>query len=132
MSDSDHEMVAPDFTARHKTGLILGPVVFFGMLAMSPPDGLSVAGWHTAATALLIAIWWVSEAIPLSVTAFLPILVFPVLGVTSVRDAATPYMHPIILLMIGGFMIALGMQRWNLHKRIALNIVARSLFRKGA
>lgn len=123
MSDSDQTTV--EFNTRHKTGLILGPVVFFGMLAMSPPEGLSVAGWHTAATALLIAIWWVSEAIPLSVTALLPILIFPILGVSSVRDVAAPYMHPIVLLLVGGFMIALGMQRWNLHKRIALNIVAR-------
>lgn len=114
-----------NLTLRHKIGLILGPVVFFSMVFSNPPDGLSTAGWYTAATALLIAIWWVSEAIPLSVTAFLPILLFPVLGISSVRDTAVPYMHPIILLLIGGFMIALGMQRWGLHKRIALNIVAR-------
>lgn len=125
MTDAAHQPEPRDLTPRHKIGLVLGPVVFFAMLLSSPPEGLSTAGWYTAATALLIAIWWVSEAIPLSVTALLPVLIFPILGVSSARDTAAPYMHPIILLMIGGFMIALGMQRWGLHKRIALNIVAR-------
>jgi sodium-dependent dicarboxylate transporter 2/3/5 len=72
-----------------------------------------------------MAVWWISEAIPLSATALVPLVAFPLLGVLSVREAAVPYANPVILLMVGGFILALGMQRWNLHKRIALGIVAR-------
>ena len=112
------------FSTRHAVGLVLGAAAFFAIELSPVPDGLSVEGWRAAAIAALIAIWWVTEAIPLSATALLPLLLFPVLDVMPIRDAAVPYANPIIFLMLGGFIIALGMQRWNLHRRIALSLVS--------
>ncbi len=106
-------------------GLVAG-VAGFGVLQGLPaPAGLSAAGWDTAAVAFWMAAWWVTEAIPLSATALLPVVLLPLLGIAPVRDAAIPYANPIILLMLSGFLLALGMQRWGLHKRIALQLVSR-------
>jgi sodium-dependent dicarboxylate transporter 2/3/5 len=109
---------------RQSIGLVLGLVAFAIIEASPIPEGLSPAGWHVAAVAAIVAIWWVTEAIPLSATALLPLVLFPLLGVTTINDAAAPYANRVIFLMVGGFVIALGMQRWNLHRRIALNLVA--------
>jgi sodium-dependent dicarboxylate transporter 2/3/5 len=76
-----------------------------------------------AACALLMAVWWLTEAIPLAVTALLPLLLFPFFGLMTARDAALPYADPNVFLFMGGFMIAIAMQRHNLHKRIALTII---------
>jgi sodium-dependent dicarboxylate transporter 2/3/5 len=73
-----------------------------------------------------MAIWWATEAIPVPVTAFLPIVIFEPLGITSLRDAAAPYANPIIYLFLGGFLMALALERWNLHRRIALAILDRT------
>jgi sodium-dependent dicarboxylate transporter 2/3/5 len=89
------------------------------------PESLSSAGRATSAVGLWMAIWWLSEAIPLPATALLPIALFPLLGVSSMRDAASPYAHKLIFLFMGGFMIAGAMQRWNLHRRVALWTVLR-------
>jgi sodium-dependent dicarboxylate transporter 2/3/5 len=107
-------------------GLGLGAATFVVMQLAHAPEGLAPAGWDCAAIAMLIAIWWVTEAIPLSATALIPLLLFPVLGVASIRDAAIPYANPVIFLMLGGFILALGMQRWNLHRRIALYLVSKA------
>ncbi len=105
-------------------GFLGGLFLFFLMLLSSPPEGLSIEGWRTAAIAVLMASWWVTEVIPISATALLPIVLFPVLGVSDVNAAATPYANPMIFLFMGGFIIAIAMQRWDLHRRIALNIIA--------
>nr|NIP82090.1 anion transporter [Gemmatimonadota bacterium]NIQ57742.1 anion transporter [Gemmatimonadota bacterium]NIU77903.1 anion transporter [Gammaproteobacteria bacterium]NIX47004.1 anion transporter [Gemmatimonadota bacterium]NIY11367.1 anion transporter [Gemmatimonadota bacterium] len=84
---------------------------------------MEVAAWRTAAVGLLMAVWWVTEAIPIPATALLPLVLFPLLEIAPVRDAAGPYANPIIFLFMGGFMIALAMQRWELHRRIALSVV---------
>lgn len=76
-----------------------------------------------AACAIMMSIFWVTEAIPLAATALLPLVFFPVLGIASSKAVASQYMNSTVFLLIGGFMIALAMQRWNLHKRIALNIL---------
>ena len=70
-----------------------------------------------------MAVWWMTQAVALPVTSLLPIVLFPVLSVSSVRDAAMPYAHPLIFLFGGGFVLALSMERWGLHKRIALRTV---------
>ena len=104
-------------------GLIAGLIAFTVILILPPPDGLDPAAWHTAAVTLLMAIWWISEAVPIPATALLPLVLFPSLKVVDISAAATPYAHKLVFLFMGGFMIALAMQRWNLHKRIALTLI---------
>lgn len=103
--------------------LCLGVIVFVITLLLPSPEGLDPAAWRTVAVALLMAIWWITEAIPISVTSLLPIVLFPILGVQDISTTTSPYANPLIFLFMGGFMIAIAMQRWVLHKRIALNIV---------
>ena len=87
-------------------------------------DGLSDAGRATAAIGILMAVLWLTEALPLPATALLPIVLFPLFGVLSIREAAAPYAREYIFLFMGGFMIALAMERWGLHRRIALLTVS--------
>ncbi|MEX1120480.1 MAG: DASS family sodium-coupled anion symporter, partial [Balneolales bacterium] len=98
-------------------------MVFLLTILSSPPEGLSLEGWRTAGVALLMAIWWFSEAIPISATALVPLILFPVLGISDISATASPYANPMIFLFMGGFIIAIAMQEWGLHKRIALNII---------
>ncbi len=98
--------------------------IFVAMLLLPAPGDLSPAAWSVAALGALMAIWWISEAIPIPATALLPIVALPLLGVGSIGQATAPYANPLIFLFMGGFMIALAMQRWGLHKRIALTIVS--------
>ncbi len=108
---------------RQQVGLVLGPVLFVGVLLLPSPAGLSLAGWHTAAVALLMAVWWISEALPIPATSLVPLVLFPLLGAGTIRETAAPYADPLIFLFLGGFLIATAMQRWGLHKRIALRII---------
>jgi len=108
-------------------GRVLGPAVFALMLALdSWQQVMDPAAWHVAAVGIWMAIWWATEAIPVAVTAFLPLVVFEPLGVTSIGEAASHYANPIIYLFLGGFMLALALERWNLHRRIALAILERT------
>jgi sodium-dependent dicarboxylate transporter 2/3/5 len=93
------------------------------MILSSAPEGLSREGWHTAAIAVLMATWWATEVIPIPVTALLPLILFPVFNISGIAAAATPYANPMIFLFMGGFILAIGMLEWNLHRRIALNII---------
>jgi solute carrier family 13 (sodium-dependent dicarboxylate transporter), member 2/3/5 len=109
--------------ARQRIGLIAGPAVMIAMLLLPAPATMSVLAWRTAAIGVLMAVWWISEALPIAVTALVPLALFPLLGVLSMRATAVPYSNPLIFLFLGGFIIALAMQRWGLHKRIALLVV---------
>lgn len=108
---------------RHRIGLVLGPTLFAAMLIVPAPAGLSRAGWLTAAMAVLMATWWVTEALPISATALVPLVLLPVFGILPIPDAAAPYANPVIFLFMGGFMIAVALERCGLHSRLALEII---------
>jgi len=112
-----------NFGLRQWSGWVLGPGALLLTLLLPPPEGLSVAGWHTAGVAVLMAVLWISEALPLPATALLPLVLFPLLNLGSIVESAAPYANPIIYLFLGGFIIALAMQRWNLHRRFAINLI---------
>ncbi len=112
-----------------KIGTVLGPVAFLVMLLIPSPDSLNPIAWSTAAVGVWMAIWWSCEAVNVSVTALLPLVLFPQLGILDIKAASAPYANPTIYLFLGGFMLALALQKANLHKRIAyfiLSYVSRS------
>lgn len=122
---AEHDLPAEDGSSgRRRVGLVLGPIVLTTMLVMPPPEGLEMAGWRTAAVGILMAIWWVTEAIPIPATALLPLVLFPALGVADIGAASAPYANPVIYLFMGGFMVAQAMQRWGLHRRVALVVIS--------
>ncbi|MEP0354347.1 DASS family sodium-coupled anion symporter [Paraglaciecola sp.] len=106
-------------------GLALGPALFALMMLFSGSQTImDPVAWKTAAISLWMAAWWATEALPVSVTACLPIVVFEPLGIKSLREAAEPYSNPIIYLYLGGFLLALAVERWNLHRRVALFLLS--------
>ncbi|MEO1473367.1 MAG: SLC13 family permease [Pseudomonadota bacterium] len=127
---------------REQTGLWLGPLVALCIQLIPIPEALTDvfiqqgqtldeiqasarAAWVVLSLLALMAIWWVTEAIPIPVTALLPMVLLPLGGVVSIRDAAAEYLHPVVVLLLGGFIVAKAIERWNLHARIALGVVVR-------
>jgi len=106
-------------------GLFAGPVLFVLLNFLPTPEGMPVDAWKTVAVAGWIALWWATEAIPVPATSLLPLILLPITGITSSADASLPYAEPVIFLLLGGFIAAMAMQKWNLHRRIALHILAR-------
>jgi len=109
-------------TVLQKIGLFLGPVVFVYLMFMDLEPGNPVVT-RMAAVAALMSIYWITEAIPLFATALLPLILYPLLGIMKGKAITPVYFNSTIFLFIGGFMIALTMEKWNLHKRIALRII---------
>lgn len=101
-------------------GLFLGPALLLITLLLPAPGAMGAEAWAALGLMLLMATWWSTEAIPIPATALVPIVLIPALGLGDIKDATTPYANPIIFLFLGGFTLGLAMQRWNLHRRIAL------------
>ena len=110
-------------SAYKKKGFSIGIALFLLMMISPAPNGLSHTGWDVAAVAVLMAVWWATETVPVAITALLPLAIFPLLGVTSFEEAASPYANKNIYLFLGGFVLALGIENSGLHKRIALKMI---------
>ncbi len=108
-----------------RLGLWGGLALFVGMLLLPAPDGMPLTAWQACAIVLLMAVWWMTQALPLTATALVPFLAFPMLGIMSANETAAAYYSPILFLVLGGAMIALAIERTGLHKRLALAIVKR-------
>jgi sodium-dependent dicarboxylate transporter 2/3/5 len=108
-----------------KIGLLGGPLICLIAAQFPPPEGLGQQGWLVLVIAILMAIWWMTEAVPMAVTAFIPLIAFPLLNLGDLKSVANYYAGSTTFLILGGFIIGIGLQRWNLHTRIALQTVRR-------
>lgn len=111
---------APGLPKTRVTGLILGPLLLLVTVLLPAPGDMGNEAWLALGMLLLMATWWSTEAIAIPATALLPIILIPALGLDTVVGATAAYANPIIFLFMGGFVLGLALQRWNLHKRIAL------------
>jgi solute carrier family 13 (sodium-dependent dicarboxylate transporter), member 2/3/5 len=125
MTDRNQAMKQSDLdtSLRPLVGLALGPLLFFMLLFMPTPGALEPVAMRMAAVAALMAVWWITEAIPIPATALLPLPLFPLLGILPAAETPLSYADRMIYLFFGGFLIAVAMQQVGLHRRIALHII---------
>ena len=114
--------VSPRLKKVRYTGMF-GGLLFAALTVLILPGDLNIQARITAGVVVLMGTWWMTEAVPIAVTALLPLVLFPAFGIAGIDDIANSYANDTLFLFLGGFMLALGMQRWNLHRRIALRIV---------
>ena len=105
--------------------LLVGPVVALVVYALLGSAGLTHEARAVAGIGVWMALWWMTEAVPLAVTSLLPLVFFPVTGVSSLGEAGPSYAHPLVVLFFGGFVLGLAVERWGLHKRVALATVLK-------
>lgn len=103
-----------------------GLIIFVVMLFMPAPAGMEVSAWRVAALTILMATWWMTQALPLTVTALLPFLALPLMAIMTAQDVAKEYYSPILFLILGGAFLALAIERTGMHRRVALSILSRS------
>lgn len=113
----------PSYSMPQKIGLVLGPLLFVVMKVLPTPEAMPEEANTVLAAILWVATWWVTEAIPIPVTSLLPIVLFPLGGVMETGDVTANYGDSLIFLFAGSFMIALSMEKWDLHRRVALSII---------
>lgn len=117
--------MASERKAYQKIGFFLGPLLAALILFLSPPEGLGTEAWQVVAMVAWMATWWATEAIPVPATSLIPLVFLPVMGISTMQEAANPYAHRVIFLLLGGFLMAMALQRWDLHRRIALTILSK-------
>lgn len=119
-----NKIKSPPLNNRRLVGLFLGPLIALLLAFLPAPFEMNPEAWTLVSLITWMVIWWLTEAIPIPATALLPIPLMPVMGVGGMKEVASQYAHPIIFLFLGGFIMAGAMQKWGLHKRIALKIVS--------
>lgn len=109
-----------------RIGLFLGPALGLLVMLLPSPEGMPREGMLVAGLLALMAVWWASEAVPIAITSLLPLAILPLFGMMSLKEIAAPYADPVVMLLLGGFIVALAIEKWNLHRRIALNVLVVS------
>src|SRR5262245_64840837 len=121
MSETQPSIYVP----RQAICLFAGLIAFLLLFVLPVPSGMEEKAWRMTAALTLIGIWWVSEAVHPSVTALVPLALFPFLHILTPQEVSAAYADHVIFLFMGGFLIALAMEKWNLHQRIALQLLSR-------